>query len=148
MRDIILIFAIIGFVPLCFRYPAAGMLCWVWLSLMNPQRQVYGLAFGQQFNLISAVATLLGWLLSSERKKWTPGFMPKLMAAFVLWTTLNSFFSLVPEQSWPVWNQTVRAWAVVFLAFFIANTSARIHGLIWTIVISLGYYGVKGGLFT
>src|SRR6476660_7828881 len=99
MRDIILILAIIGFVPLCFRYPAAGIICWVWLSLMSPQRQVYGFAFGQQFNLIIAVATLLGWLLSSERKKWTPGLMPKLITTFVLWMTLNSSFSLVPEQS-------------------------------------------------
>src|SRR5436305_13899746 len=73
--------------------------------------------------------------------------MPKLITTFVLWMTLNSFFSLVPEQSWLVWNQIVRAWAVVFLAFFIAKTSARIDALIWTIAISLGFYGVKGGLF-
>jgi putative inorganic carbon (HCO3(-)) transporter len=34
------------------------------------------------------------------------------------------------------------------LVFFIANTKARIHGLIWILVISLGYYGLKGGIFT
>jgi hypothetical protein len=38
----------------------------------------------------------------------------------------------------------MRTLAVVFLVFFIANTKVRLHGLIWILVISLGYYGVKG----
>jgi probable O-glycosylation ligase (exosortase A-associated) len=109
---------------------------------------VYGIAYGQQFNLIIAAATLLGWLISAERKRWTPDLMPKLMLVLVLWMTLNSWFAVFPEYSWEYWNQTVRTLALVFLVFFVANTKARIHGLVWIVVLSLGYYGVKGGIFT
>lgn len=148
MRDIVLILATLGFLPLCLRHPAAGAICWAWFSIMNPHRQVYGLALGQQFNLVIAVATLTGWLLSAERKRWTPDLMPKLMLVLVLWTSVTSFFALLPDKSWAQWEQTMRALALVFLVFFIANTKARIHGLIWILVISLGFYGIKGGIFT
>ncbi len=148
MREIVLILATVIFLPLCLRYPAAGLICWEWFSLMNPHRQIYGFAEGLQFNLLIAVATLAGWLLSSERKRWSPDLMPKLLLAFVLWTTLNSFFSVVPEVSWPIWDRTVRALTVVFLVFFLVTTKARVHGLIWIACISIGYYAIKGAIFT
>lgn len=138
----------LGLVPLCLRYPAAGAICWTWVSIMNPHRQVYGFALGLQFNLVIAVATLLGWLFSAERKRWTPDLMPKLMLVFVLWMTFNACFAPFQDRSWEYWDRTIRGLALVFLIFFIGNTKARIHGLIWIVVISLGYYGVKGGVFT
>jgi putative inorganic carbon (HCO3(-)) transporter len=148
LRSIILVLATLGFVPSCLRYPATGMICWVWVSIMSPQQVIYGFASGLHFNLVIAVATLLGWLLSTERKRWTPDLVPKLMLVFALWMTFNSFFALIPNWSWGFWDRTMRTLAVVFLVFFIANTKARLHGLIWILVISLGYYGVKGGIFT
>jgi probable O-glycosylation ligase (exosortase A-associated) len=148
VRDIVLILATLGFLPLCFRYPAIGAICWVWFSIMNPHRQVYGIALGQQFNLVIAAVTLLGWLISSERKRWTPDLMPKVLLLFVLWTTFNSFFAIFPDYSWVYWDRTVRTLALVFLVFFVATTKARIHGLVWILVLSIGYYSVKGGLFT
>jgi len=135
-------------VPLCLRSPAAGAICWAWVSIMNPHRQVYGFALGLQFNLVIAIATLLGWMLSAERKRWTPDFMPKLMLIFVLWMTFNSCFAAVPDWSWDYWDRTMRGLALVFLVFFIADRKARIHGFVWIIVMSLGYYSVKGGIFT
>lgn len=148
MRSIILVLATLCFLPMCLRYPAAGAICWAWFSIMSPHQQVSGFAQGQQFNLVIAVATLLGWLFSSERKRWTPDLMPKLMLVFVLWMTFNSFFALVPDWSWQYWDRTMRTLALVFLVFFIVNTKARIHGFIWILVISLGYYGLRGGVFT
>jgi probable O-glycosylation ligase (exosortase A-associated) len=148
VRDIILVLATLGFLPLCLRYPAAGAICWAWFSIMNPHRQVYGFAAGQEFNLVVAVATLLGWLISSERKRWTPDLMPKLMLIFALWMTFNSLFAPFPDWSWQFWDRTMRGLTLIMLVFFIANTKARIHGLIWILVISIGYYGVKGGIFT
>lgn len=148
MRAIVFVVAMLGFVPLCLRYPAAGVVCWAWVSLLSPQNEVYGFAAGLQFNFVIAVATLLGWLVSPERKRWTPDVMPKLMLVFVLWMTLNSLFAPLFEYSWAFWNRTMRDFALVFLVFFLTNTKARIHGLVWILVISIGYYALKGGIFT
>ena len=81
MRDLLLVLATLGFLPLCFRYPAAGAICWAWFSLMSPHRLVYGGAYGQ-FNLVIAAVTLAGWLISRERKRWTPDLVPKLLLIF------------------------------------------------------------------
>jgi putative inorganic carbon (hco3(-)) transporter len=148
VRDILLILATLGFLPLCLRYPAAGAICWAWFSLMAPHRLVYGFAYGQQFNLLIAAATLAGWLLSAERKRWTPDLVPKILLLFVLWTTLNTWFAPFQDASWFFWEQMVRSWALVFLIFSVAHTKVRVHAFVWVIVISLGFYGIKGGLFT
>jgi Family of unknown function (DUF5935) len=65
---------------------------------MSPQQTVYGFAAGLHFNFVIAVATL-GWLLSAERKRWTPDLVPKLMLVFPLWMTFNSFFAPIPDWS-------------------------------------------------
>jgi putative inorganic carbon (HCO3(-)) transporter len=74
--------------------------------------------------------------------------MPWVMLAFVIWMTLNSLQAPFPDWSWPLWDQTMRIFAFVFLVFVLLNTKVRIHAMIWVLVISVGFYGVKGGMFT
>ncbi|MBV9250189.1 MAG: putative O-glycosylation ligase, exosortase A system-associated [Acetobacteraceae bacterium] len=147
MRDLILVFGSLAYLPVIFRSAAAGVLCWEWFSIMNPHRQVYGFANGQPFNSVIAVVTIMIWLCSAERKRWTPDVMPWLLLLFTGWMTFNSLFAMVPEWSWQYWDRTVRTFAVVFLAFFVITGKARVHGLVWAVVIALGYYGIKGGVF-
>ncbi len=148
MRDALLILATAGFLPICLRFPASGAICWAWFSIMSPHRQVWSFALGQPFNSVIAGATLIGWMLSRERKHWTSDLMPWLMLTFVLWMSFNSLFAPYPDWSWKFWDRTMRTLALVFLAFFLANNKARLQGFVWILVISLGYYGVKGGAFT
>ncbi len=148
MRDLALVLGMLFYLPMSLRAPAAGVLCWVWFSIMNPHRDVYGFAYGQPLNGVIAVATIIGWLASEERKRWTPDAMPKLLLALVAWMTIDSFFGAIPSYSWEFWDRTMRLFVLVFMVFFLITTKARIHGLIWVIIISLGFYGVKGGVFT
>ena len=148
MRDLILSGCILGLLPVILRYPACGLLTWEWFSLLSPHQQVYGFAQGQPFGLLIAAATIGGWLMSRERKRWTPDAMPWLMLLFLAWITFNSFFAPYPDWSWPLWNRTARIFVFVFLVFVLMNTKARIHAMIWVLVISIGYFGVKGGAFT
>ena len=148
MRDLVLLAGCFVFVPLSLVYPATGALCWAWFSLMSPHRQVYSFLTAQPINSVIAIATLIGWLISTERKRWTPDLMPWLLLAWTLWMTLNSFFAPFPEWSWEYWDRVIRILALVFLVFFLMTTKARIHAMIWVLAISIGYYGLKGGVFT
>ncbi len=148
MRDLILTAATLGMLPVILRYPQAGVLAWGWFSIMSPHRETYGFAFGQPFNLVIAIVTLIGLGTSHERKRWTPDAMPWVMLAFVIWMTFNSLQAPFPDWSWPLWNQTVRIFAFVFLVFVLITEKVRIHAMIWVLVISVGFYGVKGGMFT
>ncbi len=148
MRDLILSASVLGLLPVILRYPACGVLTWAWFSLLSPHQQVYGFAQGQPFGLAIAIATLGGWLMSRERKRWTPDAVPWLMLAFFAWITFNSFFAPFPDWSWPLWNRTLRIFVYVFLVFILITNKARIHALIWVSVVAIGYFGVKGGAFT
>ena len=148
MRDLALVLATVIYLPLSLRLPAAGALCWAWFSIMNPHRQVYGFAYGQPLNSIIAVATLLGWLVSREPKKWPSDAIPWLLLLLVAWMTFDTPFAAVPAYSWVFWDRTIRIFALIFMVFFLFTTKARIHGMIWVLIISLGFYGVKGGVFT
>ncbi len=148
MRDLALVAGMLVYLPIALRYPAAGVICWAWFSIMSPHRQVYGFAFGQPLNSVIAVATLVGWLVAPGNKRWTRDAVPLLLVAFIAWTTIETPFGVAPSYSWVYWDRIIRIFALVFLVFFLMTTKSRIHALVWTIVISLGFYGVKGGVFT
>jgi probable O-glycosylation ligase (exosortase A-associated) len=115
---------------------------------MAPQRQVSGFLGGQPVNSIIAGATLLGWVVSTERKSWSSDLTPWLLLIFVVWFSFNSIFATDQLRSWQYWNLIIRIFIFTFLVLFIINTKVRIHALVWALVVSVGYYGVKGGVFT
>ena len=45
------------------------------------------------------------------------------------------------QQGWPVWPS-------IFVAMILINTKEKLNWLVLTIALSIGFYGVKGGVFT
>jgi len=148
MRDLALIAGMLAFFPISLRFPAAGLMCWEWFSMMSPHRQVYGFADGAPLNSVIAAATLIGWLVSRERKRWTRDAMPWVMLLLLAWMALNTPLAPYPSYSAEFLDRTFRIMIPIFLTFVLINNKSRIHGMVWTIVISLGFYGLKGGVFT
>lgn len=136
------------YTPVAVISPAAGLAVWEWFSLLSPHRMVYGFAYGKPLNAIIAAAALAGWFISRERKRFTPDGLPWMLLAFFIWSTVNLAFAPYPDYSWKYWDEAMRSFVPVFMVFVLMTRKARIHGLIWAIVIALGFYGLKGGLFT
>ena len=148
MRALVLLVGILGALGMTLAYPYVGVLLWSWFTLQQPHQEAYGFVQSGHLNLIIAVVTLAAWLLSRERKVPPTGFIFWMFVAFFAWMTFNSFFAFDPAYSWPYWD---RVWKTFLLGAVIAATATsrtRMYALVWIIVISLFYYGVKGGLFT
>ncbi|HWY31827.1 MAG TPA: DUF5935 domain-containing protein, partial [Candidatus Acidoferrum sp.] len=58
MRDLFLAPLLLAILIQTFRTPSTGILGWTWLSLMAPQRLIWGTLSDMPLNLILAVATL------------------------------------------------------------------------------------------
>jgi len=73
VRDLVLLAALVGVFPLILRAPAIGILTWIWITLMSPQREVYSFLAGFQLNFYFAVLTAIAWTFSKEKKiaQWT-----------------------------------------------------------------------------
>src|SRR6202040_3604269 len=131
-----------------FRFPFVGVLLWEWFALGNPHREAFGFSQSLPLNLIIALATIVSWAISKEPKRIPAHSIIVLLALLLVWMTFDSIFAFDPAWSWPIWDRT---WRTLFLGFFIAGLATnrtRIDALIWVAVISLLYYGVKGGVFT
>lgn len=148
MRDLILIGAIFVGLGLTFLHPFAGVILWTWFSIQNPHQEAYGFSRMLPLNLVIAIVTVSAWLLSTERKLPPNQFLVWMIFIFLAWMTFNSCFAAAPEWSWPYWDRTWKTFALGILICTLATNFVRISAITWAVVISLFYYGVKGGFFT
>ncbi|SFN77840.1 probable O-glycosylation ligase, exosortase A-associated [Nitrosospira briensis] len=148
MRDILVTLIVFGWLPLVFKKPYMGALMWVWISVMNPHTQGWGFATTFPFAAIIAAVTIVSLLFSREEKSLPLTSATLVFIAFVLWMNVTSIFAIYPEEIHDQWVKVMKIMLMTFVVFMLIKTRKHIELLVWTIVISLGYYGVKGGIFT
>jgi putative inorganic carbon (HCO3(-)) transporter len=148
MRDIALILITVTGLVWTTRMPFVGVLLWAWITLMNPHQLAYGFSQTFQINLLVAVVTVGAWAFSKERKLPPMDATTMVFLLFFLWITLNSFFCVEPLATWPMWNRTWRLMLFGVLVAVAATNRVRIHALVAMWILSLCFYGVKGGGFT
>lgn len=148
MRDIVLTAVIAVFLLMVFKHPHYGIYLWSWLAYMNPHKQAWGFAYNMPFALLAAVVTIVAYFLSKEPKRfiWSPEIVVLLI--FIGWMLFTTFFAFYPNNAWAQWDKVWKIQLMTFLTLMMITNRQRLNGLIWVIVLSLGYYGVKGGIFT
>lgn len=148
MRDIALALFIFGMLPFVLTRPYIGLLIWSWLGYMNPNRLCYGFAISFPWVQLIAIVTLLSLVFSKESKRIPWSATSVLLVTFLLWTGLTTFFAVVPDAAWEEWQRFAKILVMVFVTLILVNSRERMHWLVWMIVLSLGFYGFKGGIFT
>jgi probable O-glycosylation ligase (exosortase A-associated) len=76
------------------------------------------------------------------------GVTTTLWILFIVTMTITTIFAISPSHSWDIWNRAVKVMLLGFLVPILMATPRRIHALVWVIVMCLGYFGIKGGIFT
>jgi probable O-glycosylation ligase (exosortase A-associated) len=148
MRDLLVTAIVFGILPFIFKRPWLGILLWSWLGYMNPHRQTWGFAYDFPFAFIVGIVTMVAFLLSREKKEmpWTRETV--LLLVFIGWMLFTTFFAFYPDLAWVQWDKVWKIQLMIFLTALIIKDRQKLHWLIWIIALSLGYYGVKGGIFT
>jgi probable O-glycosylation ligase (exosortase A-associated) len=148
MRDLFLAPLLLAILFQTFRTPSAGVLGWTWLTMMTPQKLIWGMLSMLPLNLIVALATLAMVLFTKDRRKLPRNLTVTLWMFFILAMTVTTITAINPALSWGIWNRVVKVMLLGFLVPVLMTTQRRIHALIWVIVMCLGYFGIKGGIFT
>jgi putative inorganic carbon (hco3(-)) transporter len=147
VRDVLLTLVVFGAIPFILRRPHLGILMYVWLSVMNPHRLTWSFAHDFNFAAIVAVTTLVGAVFA--RKRPLPiNSLSLVLLAFVGWTSVTTVFALYPSDSFELWVTMMKTQLMVLLIPLLFQTREQVRQLIWVIVLSIGYYGTKGGVFT
>lgn len=148
MRDILICLLVFGALPFILWRPFFGVMVWTWLGLMNPHRLAWGFSLDLPFALIVFLTTVFSLLMSRESKKIPVSREIILLFIFVAWMFLTTLLSWFPQLAWEQWDKVWKIQLGVILTLMLVTNRERIHLLVWTICVSLGFYGFKGGLWT
>lgn len=149
MRDAVFI-ALTGLLLLiALGRPFVGVLVWSWISFMNVHRLTWGMAQTMPWATLAFLATLVGCLMAREPRGFRPNALMVLLVVFAIGITLTTFTAIGPaDQAWAKWDRTIKIIAGLLLTAALLTERWRIHAMIWLMVIGIGYFGVRGGIFT
>ena len=148
MRDTLITLIIFGSLPFILKRPYIGILMWVWVSVMNPHRLSWGFAYDMPFAAMIAGVTLIGLLLTKDPKKLPATPIVITLFVFTGWMCITTIFSMWPDESVVMLNRVWKIMLMTVVTIMLIKTKRQIHLLIWALVLSLGYFGTKGGVFT
>jgi probable O-glycosylation ligase (exosortase A-associated) len=148
MRDLFVTAIVFGSVPFILWRPWIGIIVWCWLSYMNPHKQAWGFATTMPFAFVVAIATLVGILFMREPKRipWTRESITLVL--LLVWVFITTLFAMNPDGAWPQLDKVAKIQLMTFATLMLITSEQRLKVLVWMIALSLGYYGVKGGIFT
>lgn len=147
MRDVLLLLFLVPALAATLRYPFVGVLAWAWFSLMTPHQMAYGV-FGLQLNLLIAAVTLVSIALSGAFRHFRFDGMTGLFLAFAACIGVSQIFSLSPDASFRYFDQFLKTLLFAVVCIQLATDRLKFHALLWMLVIGVGYFAIKGGLFT
>jgi putative inorganic carbon (hco3(-)) transporter len=148
MRDIAISLVVFGLLPFILIHPYIGVLVWTWLSMMNPHRLAFGFAYNFPFAQVVAITTMVGIVLTKDPKSFPVNAITVTLFLFVLWMCVTSLFSIYPEATFSMWMRVMKIQIMVFVTIVLLYKPEHIDWFIWVMVVSLGFYGAKGGVFT
>ncbi|MBB5691188.1 putative O-glycosylation ligase, exosortase A system-associated [Roseomonas alkaliterrae] len=149
MRDAVFI-ALTGLLLLiALARPFVGILVWSWISFMNAHRLAWGMAQTIPWAALAFFATVVGCIMAREPRSFRPNALMVLMVVFAVGITLTTFVAIGPaDAAWAKWDRTIKIIAGLLLTAALLTERWRIHALVWLMVIGIGYFGVRGGVFT
>jgi probable O-glycosylation ligase (exosortase A-associated) len=149
MRSYIFILVYGGLLAPALVQPFIGALLWSWISFMNPHREVWGFATNLPYAMITFMVTLLACIVAREPKRFEANAVTVLLLVFAVVITLTTITGIGPQDvMWRRWNATIKTIIGALLVACLLTSRRRIHAMVWLLAISIGYYGVKGGMFT
>ncbi|WP_345794448.1 putative O-glycosylation ligase, exosortase A system-associated [Thauera sp. JM12B12] len=148
MRDLLVTGIVLGALPFIFRNAWIGVLLWTWLSLMNPHKLAWGFATNAPFAALAAGVTLIGLVTTKGPVSLPKSSVIYFLIAFILWMGLTTAFSIYPELSLEQYIKVLKIQLMTLVALALLHEKKHIQLFVWVNVLSIGFFGVKGGIYT
>lgn len=147
MRDLLICAVVFGAIPFILWRPQIGVMVWVWLSVMNPHRLAYGFSYDFSFVAVVAGVTLVGAMFSRDRAGPALNQLSVALFLFGAWTGVTTLHALHPAESSAMWMTLMKTLLLAFLIPMLFHRKEDLRNLLWVVVLSIAFYGVKGGFW-
>ncbi len=150
MRDLLVFAIVILSLPTSIRRPFIGLLVFSWLAYMRPQDLCWGFARSMRLSFFVGVAMIAGWWANEQGRRpfarWD--VRTTLMAALAFMVTVS--YVLAGDHDSLEDAHYFDYLKIVIVALFTTaqvDSPQRLRAMYWTIALSLGFFGIKNGLF-
>ncbi len=148
MRGFVFFLVFLSSLPYIFVSPFNGVLIWYVFSLGNFHTLTWGFFSDLYYAYIIAILTCCAWMISPTEKKQLP-LTPLVLLTllFSAWMTITSLCALAPEEDvWAKWTIVQKILLMCLVGFALTTTRERVDRLVWVVVLSVGFWGVKGAI--
>jgi len=148
VRDLLMLGIVLGALPFALRHTWMGVLLWTWISIMNPHKLAWGFAQNAPWAAVVGGVTILSLFTSRDKLNmpWEPPV--KVLFAFVIWMCVTTAFAMYPSISFEHLTKVLKIQLMTVIALAALRERKHIELFIWVNILSIGFYGLKGGLFT
>jgi probable O-glycosylation ligase (exosortase A-associated) len=147
MRDQLFIAYVLISTLIALRRPVYGILAFVCVSLLSPHSLTWGVGRTFPFAEYIALGTLVGFVFWREKR-----IIPQQREFFLLlalWAMygISTIFAMEPQDAYLHLILISKVLLMVFISIFLINTRERVYLLMKIIALSLGFHGLKAGIF-
>lgn len=148
MRDVLLVLPVLMCLPFVLWRPWIGAVLWAAVSYFNPQALSWGFATTFPFALVVAVTTFCSVVMHARKLHfpWTREVVLVLVLFF--WVLLTTITSKRPDLAVPYFDRVAKILIMTAVTIAVVTDRKALNYLIWAIAVCVGFYGIKGGLFT
>ncbi|WP_114327613.1 putative O-glycosylation ligase, exosortase A system-associated [Candidatus Colwellia aromaticivorans] len=148
MRDLILFIVIFGSIPFILKRPFIGVLMWCWISYMVPHRLAWGFITHFPVAQLIGLSLLVGYLFSKEPKSFKASPPLTWLIIFIAWMLITFLANSMHSGNVSSLIKVMKILVLTFVILMMLTSKKRIELTLWVVALSIGFYGLKGGVFT
>ena len=150
MRDLLMLGLFAALIYKTLKDPLWGVLGWVWMGVMNPHRLAYGFAHDAPWSMLIALTLFLSLLIHRDKLvKFPVNAVTILLGIWIVWIGVSPLlFSFYPDKEMHFWSRAFKVLLMVLVSLLVVQRRRDLDWLVLVLVVSIGYYGIKGGVFT
>jgi len=100
------------------------------------------------FAQITAITLLISIVFTKEKKSFPLTAVTVIWIIYLIWMGVTTIFSYFPEDAFIQYKKIIKIQLITFITMMLMTDLEKIRKLVWIIILSIGYYSVKGGVFT
>jgi putative inorganic carbon (HCO3(-)) transporter len=148
MRDLLILVLLTAGCLYSIKAPWVGAIMWTVVSLGSPHIHFGYAASTWPVSLVIAASTLLGLVLTRERQNPFSNLAVTMTALLMVWMTISYVYSFEPDLCYETWDRTLKIMVMLVVTISLLDSKQKLYAFIWANVVSVGFYGVKGGIFS
>jgi putative inorganic carbon (HCO3(-)) transporter len=148
IRDLLVTAIVLGALPFALKHAYVGVLLWTWISIMNPHRLAWGFAYNAPFAAIAAGTTLIALFTTRDPVRLPRHPAVYVLMAFVLWMCITTALAFDPSDSMTQLTKVLKIQLMTLVGLAVIHEKKHIQLFVWINVLSIGYFGAKGGVYT